>query len=191
IDAICPGRLCRHRTGAACYIDDHGYTRSDDDRSDYERNVCDAGAAGGSGGGADGFTRPELSLDARVLALEWHDLCLGTRELDRPPETDCGLRGRPLASPRQPVDVDRRSVAVIAWQSAVNPKRCVACSVRRGQARGEQEIDLAFRQRRAKRLPEPRRRIGCEAVAHDVFGHDARHHELEKIIAVPGFRAAA
>src|SRR4051794_262821 len=44
---------------------------------------------------------------------------------------------------------------------------------------------------RAERSTKFRRRIGREAVAHDVFRHDPRDDELEEIIAASRFRPAA
>ena len=43
----------------------------------------------------------------------------------------------------------------------------------------------------AERRAEFRRGVGGEAVAHDVFRHDARDEELEQVIAAARFRAAA
>src|SRR5436190_3067773 len=44
---------------------------------------------------------------------------------------------------------------------------------------------------RAERSAKFRRRIGCEAVAHDVLGDDSRDDELEEVIAASRLGPAA
>src|SRR5207248_8950038 len=80
----------------------------------HTRGAGRAGAAGRSGRDPDGFARSELCLDPRLLALDRDDLCVGPRQLDRSPETDRCLCGRPLAPPRQPVGLGRRLLALAA-----------------------------------------------------------------------------
>src|ERR1041385_8886375 len=118
-DAVCLGQLRRHRAGAAGYDNDDGDTRSHDHRADDhgtdrdERSLRYPGTASREGGISNGFAGPELCLDARLLALERHELGLGSRQLDRQAASSRGLCRRPLGPPRQSLGLGGRLLALV------------------------------------------------------------------------------